>query len=1109
MEPTSQQQAAITTLDRALLVDAGAGTGKTRVLTERFLHLLEVYPDWPLESIVAVTFTEKAAREMRSRIRTAIEARAQRPNVAAQWAEHRRNLDQLRVATIHSFCARLLRENAIAAGIDPRFELLDEPTRRMLQETALDNVFSRLVETDAPPLQLLASRRITDLRGEIMGLLALRGTVARLFDDLKDSAALLDYWRKQISELYTAIWEQALQDDPYLTTALDTFPFEISDASDKLAPFVEVANAGTALLQEGQLYQAALLFEPIKLNVGSSKAWGGKDELKELKAQLKTLREALKTLLRIGEIGEADAQAADYLQLWRDLWLQVVAEYDHLKRARQAFDFDDLLLLTAQLLQDAPDTPRLQAFRDGINHLMVDEFQDTNVLQKQIIYALAAPENGGRLFVVGDAKQSIYRFLQAQVSVFNATCDEITQATGHPPLPLNQSFRTHDALVKAVNQLFEEVLQPVGDEHASYEAQPGPLHAFRDTHDTATVPVEVLILPKKDSNDETINAETARRWEAHWLAQRLKTLEADGLTVWDKEQRVYRPFRFDDAAILFRATTDIPLYEDAFKSVGLPYLTLSGRGYYDRPEIRDLEALLRGLHNPADDLSLAAVLRSPLFGLSDETLFRLRWSGPETDIPIPYATAFASLPETDQAAAVGFAYETLTRLWRMAGRVNVWRLLREALNLTGYEATLALDDQTTGERQLNNVQKFMAMARSSSDTSLSLFLQQVQDLRTQEVRESEAAADAPQTGAVQLMTIHAAKGLEYPVVVVADMGRKPRTSSNAHILHDPQFGLLCMHRDENGDWQKPASYAWGDWLHKRMEIAEHKRLFYVACTRAADLLLLTGQDSGDDTWLTYAVNAWGLETAGSEEETLSLDGFAVKVSRPLDLPDLDRHDQQNVRLDLPEISKNAAAYDLAFPLMEIASTRPVAVTKAIQQTQVKPQEIQSAVRGKGNRAPASLVGDVVHHALAHWDCLALRSEQLKQWLINDSHRTGITHPAVVQNAVQRSLVMLNHLRHHSLYETINTAQERYTELPVMLYGEHGLVHGSVDLLYQDGDGVWHIIDWKTEYLDGQEHEQLPTHRQQLALYVSAVQRQLAVTPQAQLCFLNPHLKLID
>ena len=300
--------------------------------------------------------------------------------------------------------------------------------------------------------------------------------------------------------------------------------------------------------------------------------------------------------------------------------------------------------------------------------------------------------------------------------------------------------------------------------------------ATPDAQPIAPAAVEFWLAPEQDDQGNKVAMEDARICEAQLLARRLVALQEGGFRVWDKRREAYRPFRYSDAAILFRATTSLPLSEEQFKAEGLPYLTISGRGYYDRPEVRDLTALLACLRAPGDDLSLATVLRSPLFALSDETLYRLRWRLADDKVaakPVSYAQALQSPPRTDQADRVICAASVLRDLWAMTGRVEVWELLREALDRTGYEAALALSDAAAGGggRQRSNVLKFMTMARERGGVSVSDFLLRVQDLRDREAREGEALASDPESGAVQLMSIHAAKGLEFPVVAVADLGR--------------------------------------------------------------------------------------------------------------------------------------------------------------------------------------------------------------------------------------------------------------------------------------------------------------------------------------------------
>ena len=943
--PTLQQHTAITTVDRSLVVEAGAGTGKTWVLVERYLHLLALHPNWPIESVVAITFTEKAAREMRNRIRSGVETRARQNPHDGHWQERRRRLDQIQVSTIHSLCARILRENAIAAALDPKFDVLDEAAATLLAEDAIRQTLADLSEdADHPALALFASLSVFDVKNTMAELLSRRGTVEQLFDKLEDKATLLDTWEMAVEKMLAQRWQQTVAQNPDLTEALDYLPcVPIVDASDLLAGAVRLAHDGCRYVTAGDFAQAIACFAQISRSGGKAANWGGTEGKKVLSAMLGAVQQLGKDWVKDGvtePVGALDEAAADNLHAWRSLWQTLTAAYDRLKDEQHALDFDDLERHTVHLLAQQPQSDRLRAFLDGIHHVMVDEFQDTNPIQREIVYALAPPQTPGRLFVVGDAKQSIYRFRQAQVSIFNQTAQDVRAATGHDAQPLNQSFRTHQELVNGFNHLFDHVLQPLnGASHQDYEALPGPLTAQRAAFAEAQPPIELWILPKEDG-DGKINAEEGRRWEASLLADRLLALKDSHTLIWDKETGEHRPFEFRDAAILFRATTSLPLYEEVFKQKGLPYLTVSGRGYYDRPEVQHLLSLLSALHNPADDFSLAAVLRSPLFGLSDETLFRLRCFDADhqpLDEVRPLRAALADPPPSDQDDVARHAGTVLEELWAQRGRVDVWQLLRLAVERTGYATALALLDRDGigGGRQLSNVQKFLSMARESGGANLSDFLRRVSDLRAAEAREGEALGREPESGAVQLMSIHASKGLEFPVVAVADLGREPRNNRSDYILHDPMIGLVCKVRDGDGKWETPASYNWGRWQIEQMEAAEDKRLLYVACTRAADLLILSGRDGAKGSWLAQLLTAWGIAAAGDATETWDsatvdpdCDPFRITIHRPTARPDLDQNTATSPKATHHGL---ASASPLSRPLPPVPVTETLTVTRFLRE----------------------------------------------------------------------------------------------------------------------------------------------------------------------------------
>jgi ATP-dependent helicase/nuclease subunit A len=1123
MKATLEQQSAIQTQGRPLLVDAGAGTGKTWVLVERFIYLLEEHPNWPLEGILAVTFTNKAAREMRTRIRRAVEEKARHAPPDSHWHARRREVNRLSVSTIHGLCAHILRENAIAAGVDPLFQEIDEVEAGLLKEEAVQQTLTELVEAGSPVLDLLVSLKARDLKDEMTRLMGQRGTVQRILNGLPGKAELLEQWADGMAGMRLGMWQDELLANPDLEPATAYFEdLPVEDPADLLVPQVSLARQGCRALQAGDLIQALECWRQITRTGGKSGNWGGKEALAELKAMLKALQETAKKMDAAGctgNLSEMDEQAAGALHLWKQLWLRLESCYERLKGKRQALDFDDLEIQAEALLKASPRSERTQAFLDGIRHLMVDEFQDTNQVQQSIVYALAHPSQGGRLFVVGDAKQSIYRFRQAQVSVFNRTGQDIQAASGQLPIPLRRSFRTQSGLVAALNALFERVFHPGAGAFADYEARPGALEAERPSpasQAVAPAPVEVTLIPRQDSRGNKVNVEAARLWEAALIAERLLSLERDGFQVWDKQLRIYRPFRMSDAAVLFRATTHLPLYEEQFKAAGLPYLTVSGRGYFDRPEVQDLLALLAALYSPADDLSWACALRSPLFGLSDETLYRLRWrtSGNlRSDQPIPYTLALASPPPTDQSQAVALANQVLEELREMAGRAPVWQLLRAALDLTGYETTLALTDAGlgAGSRQRSNLLKFIEMARQRGGASLADFLRQVQDLRAREAREGEALGSAPETGAVQLMSIHAAKGLEFPVVAVPDLGRSKRSpASSAYILYDPAFGIVCKQRDADGEWVKPAGYHWGEWLNGKMEAAELRRLLYVACTRAADLLLLSGQLGTRGCWLQDIIEGWDLDPEGERDQVETRVGFSIRVLQPQE-PHEPLHQafapitERVSLLEVPQLAE-PLAFSRAGGVLPVTSLARPAGKDGLAWPELRPIVYRGAGDGSAARAPAYLVGRVVHNLLAEWSCLSLPGVELQRRLEGSARREGLTDPELVRDAARRARRMLENLHGQALFHEIEAAAERYCDLPFSLDTPLGTVEGVIDLLYRDGGGAWRLVEWKTEW--GQPGEATELRQEllsQLALYAHAVEQILSAAPRSSLVYLNPRL----
>jgi ATP-dependent helicase/nuclease subunit A len=1119
MKATPEQLEAIQTHDRPVLVEAGAGSGKTWVLVQRFLYLLEQNPDWPLESLIAITFTRKATREIRSRLREAIEDQAKKSAPTSHWQARRANLEQIQVYTIHGLCSRILRENSITAGLDPRFEELDEQEADLLKEEAVRDTLEELVAEESDLLSLLASLKVMDLRNELSVLLSKRGDVHRMFESLPEERKLLQRWQEGIERMRQEVWKLELQQEPLLREAAVVLAsIQIMFPDDKLAVAVEYGRDGACLVLQGDLLGALQCWLKIDRRGGKSANWGGKEALDALKENLRVFQVTAKNMEKVGclkEIGEMDHQAARDLHVWKGLWTRLDANYSRLKAARNVLDFDDLEILAEHLLNEKPGE-RLEELLKGINQLMVDEFQDTNSVQQQIVYSLADPSAGGRLFIVGDAKQSIYRFRQAEVSVFNRTGEDIRKFTGQPPVLLSTSFRTHSGLVAALNDLFNHVLKPIGETHMVFEAPPAPLSAHRESpplHKSAPAPIEILLCASESENEENSNVENSRLIEASLLAERFLGLEKDQFPVWDKQIGKHRPFQFSDAAVLLRAGTVSPLYEEQFKAAGLPYINLSGRSYYDRPEVRDIMSLLMSLYRPDDDLSLAAALRSPFFNLTDETLYRMRWHDSKNQIstlPVPLFQALQNPPPTEQPESVNVAADIFSKLVGEAWRIPVWKLVRIAMTMTGYEAALALSDQRIpGEgRQVSNIAKFMQIAREQGGSNLASFLYRLENFRAREVREGDGPGHEPESGAVQLMSIHAAKGLEFPVVAVADLGRRKQAGfSSRYFLFDTAYGAACKQRDEKGQWHKPAGYCWAEWQDKLMEEAENRRLLYVACTRAADLLLLSGTASPGESWLARILDSWDIPAVGPQDEILQRTGFQLRVARPKKTPKFPemRLHQEKKETSLAEMPLLAGA----LPDYSNAIYKQSALFDAEEMDAGVGLSFSLSLGNSHIGDEAFTAGRVAHRALADWDCLALQPDELKRLLEVYYHQEGSASEAVIQAAVERIQRLLQTFAKSDVYKLVNEAGERHSEVPFILDDGKGVISGKIDLLFKDRTGDWNLIDWKTEWAPGeQEEERSRCHLDQMALYNVAVEKILGKKPKMWLCYLNPGVILV-
>jgi ATP-dependent helicase/nuclease subunit A len=1145
MELTPAQRTAITEHQKNLMVMAGAGSGKTYVLVQRYMALLDTNRDWPLNALVAITFTKKAAQEMRDRVRQALETRLAAAADAAErdcWAGRITSMESARIDTIHALCASILRANAAVAGVDPQFEVLDEIQARVLLDDTLDDLMVALAGEDNPAVVLFAEYGIQTVRSALINLIGER------IPDVPDN--LLECWQSYWQEDAAREIEWLLQ-HPACAEALawqprygwpteeDKLTRLWSECLDSLSRLQSVVDFETAWDALGSIARIS------RTGVQPNKRWNSPDDYHGTNQRLMLLIQAAGAAVnRVGlRPGELDTRAAELLPLWVALLRHAQGTYAAAKERRSpsALDFDDLERLTRDLLVEHPDV--CARYRDAeFRHMLIDEFQDTNAAQWEIANALADVRRPGSLFVVGDEKQSIYQFRGADVSVFGQVRAQILEADGKS-VALARSFRTHQRLIDCFNSLFAALLRKdPSSPAAGYEVELGePMDAARGDCPQDVPPLELLLLNKDlSTDDDDSKAAFCRRWEAYEIAGRLHQLVREGRLIYDKDAEKHRPMNYGDIAILFQATTSIILYEDVFKAVGLPFVTFAGRGYYNRQEVWDLLNLLTALHNPADNLALATALRSPLFSLSDDALLALRLRRDEQDKRVPLWDALAALDgvPADEHDQVQFARAALLDLRALAGRVTISELLREALERTGYLATLtSLPD---GARRRGNVEKLLEKARTTGYTTLGTFEQYLRDMSDREAREGEALVDVKD--AVRLMTVHGSKGLEFPVVVLIDCSWTKNTNATPAALLDQRYGLACkVYNPASDKIEKPYIYRAAERLNQLRGAAERKRLLYVAATRAQDYLILSGQVSPGtkkpwktDGWLSLLLDGFGLADYPFEPGTHLLP--TAWGGLPVTMPERPPAEEALVGGTPSTVSAWEHEAVARGELLPGDAVRPPLVGRVPRErtsaarhlTATQIADLGSAAyqdyfgerfrRSVLHDAPAHIpmvssrdplvssrmIGDMVHKVLGWWQP-PFDETNLDDILRSYAWDLGVVDDGWIGYAVQEARRLLRRAEHSDVLAWLNQSPEVYRELPFIYRTDRRVIHGVLDVLFRRPDGTWAVVDYKTSYIE--RGVSLAEHARrfhlQVGVYAAAVRQQLdGLTPDAYIHYIR-------
>lgn len=1094
MGATERQGEAITKHDRSMAVTAGAGTGKTYVLVRKYIDLLKT-KEVGVPQILALTFTDKAAAEMKERIREEILKQE-----GEQWEKAAEDFMIAPVQTFHSFCAQVLREFPIEAGLEPGFAVLDEQQASRIHGQAFEDLIH--TRQDGPVhealIHVLSITEQSNLRKILVALYGKRERYEQFFTALgAGEAHVIAVWKREV-EAFRDEEIASLLKDPSFSSNLRTLR--------NLAPaYAGVDDKGALFLQEisplllslenpadtGEFCRAALDLATRKPGrVGVKNNWKDND-LENFRSAKKTLSDILErkqSLFRMS-VEPSDPLISGSVQFLKSLSL-VFYRYNALvadgKSALGGLDFSDLILHARRLfLENGGLVAR--HFKPRFRYILVDEFQDTDTTQFEIIMAILGELSPSmdRLFIVGDPKQSIYLFRDADVTRFKEAQEIITETCSGRTVTLDTSFRSTREVVGFANFLFSRLFASA---EKPWEFGYEPL-GISDTRSGHAGSVELLLPPPGD------DAAARKRNEAEMVARRIHSMLAnEPLSVYEEQpDRTFfeRPARFGDIAILLEQRTNLSYYLAALGEYGIPFYVHGGTGFYHRQEIFDLYSILSFLLHRHDSVSLAALLRSPYFGLPDTDLFRIA-----QERGITLWDKLRAYAEHDGKAAR--ARDLLESWQRYAGHLGLVALLRKILAESGvYSVYAALP---AGEQVLANIEKLVAMARGREEDrsyALSDFVADLRMAMDEDEREGEAPLDALAENAVNIMTVHAAKGLEFPIVFVPDMGAAfPSRPASILIGDNPLMVGVKVPDPENGYalTESAVLLALRE-LQKQKERAERKRLLYVALTRARDHLVMSGtapEEPGLSYDLARSRIEWVFTALGVTGDAVAAGGMELPdglrltiVSDPASIPAETGRVEPELIVVPEECSGKAGTWTAPEYASGPARVKPISVS-----------QLEEEMKGKGPVSPpaspasetvvskylpgveGTKKGTIIHEVLRGRDAATVLREYGE---FSEEH---------VRQCEEILSAFLNS-------DLMKRVKRSYCEVPFVVTVDGRPVAGKIDRLCEMEGGGWVVVDYKSKPITPDELSSLAKEYEvSMAVYADTARKLVKRTPVA-------------
>ena len=1104
MKLTDAQHLAATSVSDSVLVAAGAGSGKTHVLVERMIENLERSNELKVSSLMAVTFTRKAAEEMRIRLKVRIRQLAAigEGEVRARWEQALREIDSAHIGTIHSLCQAILRNFPVECKVDPHFEAFEDedPEQAEIIRSSIEQAFRELLAQEHSGNSILLNYPFEDIAAWLSKVMKSplqfdEALSAFKFDSKAEFQAELNkrlehVQQRLVKDLISAPRWQSItgtlstQVLPESSNKLELLRKEIVERVGQINSHSHSHLSGT--------WAHLLAIGGITLREG-----GRSTEAVNLRETLKLLRELVKdSVLDLPATAvESHTQDWELLNSLIALTRRARDIYEHEKRAVQKLDFNDLIWRTYDAVT-APESRVRQFYHNNLKEILIDEFQDTNRMQARLLSSLAGPET--RLFLIGDDKQSIYKFQGADVSTFNewheyfadpkkeSTYGGFALSGNRKLLSLGESFRSHPRIIHFVNSLFSRMLAD-GNGTANYRAvyrslQPSreasgdeervELINFTAVADEGQAPAHALQLAESDL-------------VAKWIIEKVEA--GAPITVKDGTSRA---IQYGDFAILVQRNQDFAWLEPALAARGIPYITIGGKTLLDRQEVYDLENLLQFLANPMDDHALLGVLRSPICSLSDDVLHNL--------VTQHTGSLWSALKSFGRAERSGYqlvarASVLLKRLLAEVSVKTLEELLRSIVTTTGYDLVLlAMPD---GRQRSRNLWKIVDLAARNGYMSLNEFVQHLKNMRALEVRQSNAPLET--SNAVKLMTVHRAKGLEFPAVILPAL-RTPFKRSGAKLIFHHQFGV-AINTQRGKDDPRPLWFTLGSLINEDMELAEKKRLLYVAMTRARDYLgvFIGNAERHSESfaeWLKalLELNGNSAEDSGELVRRTVPHGDGTFLLRRITTSSKDALLSRPGRLSTLDTDTDTA--------VQVNLLEPI-TSEQLDPPSVWNETSRITTSDSGKQPNPIVVGNLFHMLMEHLpaDFSEFSDEQIEALLLSLGDEA-------VQRSTRRHLVeegkkFMSKLRESELWQLIKDAKQLLHESPYRKFENGEVLLGRPDLLIKQPDGNWLLVDYKTDRFKIENIEQQARlHHAQLVQYQEDLLAIAGIRAQAAIYF---------